>query len=93
MPELRTFELGDGRRVVTVRGDLDAHAVADLEAATAPCDGRVVVNLTDARPVDRRALEQLAVRVRATFVARRPLSDALEVIGLDVAPTLVAALG
>jgi hypothetical protein len=41
--------------------------------------------------LDVDAVEQLAARVRATYVARRPLSDALAVVGAEVAPALVAA--
>jgi anti-anti-sigma regulatory factor len=90
--ELRTFTLGDGGSAVTVRGDLDAASVAPIAAAVARCTGgAVVVDLRHARLVDAAALDTLAARVHATFVAERPLRDALERRPVTVAATLRAA--
>jgi hypothetical protein len=95
--ELRTFDLADGGSVVAARGDLDALGTSEIEAVVGRCRGRVVVNLTETRLVDLEALDQLVDRVRVTYVAVRPLRDALELIGLrrpiEIVPTLAAALG
>ena len=94
--ELRTFTLADGGTVVAGRGDLDAAGCAALAAEAGRHDRSVVVDLRGTRLVDLDALDDLVARSEATFVAERPLRDALDLIGLRrhvrVAPSLAAVL-
>jgi len=84
--------LEDGGSAVTVRGDLDGASAAPIAAAVGRCAGSaVVVDLRHARLVDAAALDTLVACVQATFVAERPLRDALERGPATVAPTLRAA--
>jgi hypothetical protein len=98
MLELRTFRLGDGGSVVAARGDIDAEGTAQILAAVLVCAREgMIVDLLRTQLVDVEALDELvATAAHATFVAERPLTDALDLIGLHrhvvVAPTLQAAV-
>jgi hypothetical protein len=94
--EVRTFSLGAGGAVVAVRGELDAAGSAAVAAEVGRHGGAVVVDLLRAHLGDLDALDDLVARCEATFVAERPLRDALDVIALRrhvlVQPSLAAAL-
>ena len=74
--------------MVKVRGDLDSHAVAAVGRVT---DTPSVIDLSDATLVDVYALDSFVDYIGATFVAGRPLRDALDALGLRTEPTLAAA--
>jgi anti-anti-sigma regulatory factor len=97
--ELRTFRLGNGSWVIALRGAIDAHLVDETLKELAERDGDAVIfDLLRAQVVDLDALDALveASGSSATFVAERPLLDALHLIGLrryvHVEPTIAAAL-
>jgi anti-anti-sigma regulatory factor len=98
MLELRTFRLADGGSVVAARGGIDAEGTAQILAAVLLCAREgMVVDLLQAQLVDIDALDELvATAGHATFVAARPLTDALDLFGLRrhvaVSPTLHAAV-
>jgi hypothetical protein len=99
MFEIRTFRVADGSCVVALRGELDLAAAA---AAVSEIDchqrSELIVDLLRAHLGDLDALDLLVASAgpKATFVAERPVLDALQVVGLkryvNTAPTLVAAL-
>jgi hypothetical protein len=97
--ELRTFRLGNGSWVVALRGPIDAHLIGETVKELADRnESSVIVDLLRAHVVDLDALDALveAGGTSATFIAERPLLDALRVIGLrryvHVEPTLAAAI-
>ena len=93
MVGLRTFRLADGGCAIVVRGDLDGDAVETIADEVRSCTGApIVVDLRNALLVDPRALDALIASVQTTFVAERPLRDALVAGGAPrVAPDLRAA--
>lgn len=93
------FLLGEGGWVIALRGALDDRVVERaVEEIAARRDDAIIVDLARAQLVDLDALDALveAAGTSATFVAERPLLDALHVIALRryvrVEPTLAAAL-
>ena len=88
MPDVRTYRLGNEARVVKVRGDLDAAAIAAVGRVTGAA---AVIDLRDAMLVDVDALDALVDRLDTVFVADRPLRDALDALGLRTESTLAAA--
>jgi len=100
MDDFRIFRLGEGGWVITMRGAID-DAVVDraVKELVARREGSVIVDLMHAHLADLDALDSLveAAGTTTTFVADRPLLDALRLIGLRryvrTEPTLAAALG
>ncbi len=84
--------------MVAACGDIDSEGTAQILAAVLLCAREgMVVDLLRARLVDVDALDELVTTAaHATFVAERPLTDALDLVGqhrrVDLAPTLRAAV-